>query len=275
MKDKKYNLKELEQLFFSSPPFLIRKNIPFYYNKTTQEFRQDPYENYAEMVLRQTRLHLSSQTWEAYPFQAINNWVKEELRTGQPFTSIADIGCGVGRLIGNIAVEFPMVTCYGIDYSYQLLRQASRYWREGRKLDINASQRGFLAEKVEGYELKNVHFALAKGEALPFANQSLEVICSSFALDRFEAPLAALKEMYRVLKSNGKLLLLSPLNFQKMNHWEQLYPTDKLLKQLQVIGFQLVKEVDVLEVKEPLDAHGNAVVWQVVAISLEVLKNKW
>ena len=49
------------------PSITHRKEIPFFHNKTPQEFKQDIYERYHEMVVRQSALHLADQLWGKYP----------------------------------------------------------------------------------------------------------------------------------------------------------------------------------------------------------------
>lgn len=252
-------------------PIKVRRNIPFYHDKTEAEFKKDKYENYAEVVTRQTRLHLAADAWKNYGFQPVLDWVFQAIKTTASPLAIVEIGCGVGRLIGELANHFPAAECCGIDYSYQLLRQAHDYWIIGRTIDLNDSNRGFLPEKIIGKFLPNIHFALAKGEALPFANNSLDLICSSFTLDRFFYPDIALEEMFRVMKKEGKVLIVSPLNFEEAAHWSQFFPKEKLLQAIKKVGFSVEKIASDIVVKEELDVHGNAIYWQCLGLCLKVV----
>jgi len=248
-------------------PFSFRRNIPFYYQKTEQEFKQDKYENYDEMVMRQTRLHLSEQAWSRYAFQPVLDWIFQEIDQGNPKT-IADIGCSVGRLIGELAIRFPTANCWGLDYSYQLLRQANDYWINGENFDLQNTNRGFKTEKLTGKQLKNLHFGLAKGECLPFEKEALNLVVSSFTLDRFDEPIIALEEMFRILENNGSALIVSPLNFQKRTHWAQCFPMVKLLSEIRKIGFKIERVTKNLIIKEPLDARKNSIHWDCLALNL-------
>lgn len=246
-------------------PLKYRRSIPFYHDKTASEFRQDPYENYAVMVTRQMRLHLAT---SPYPFQAVTDFINENIDFLKA-TSIADIGCGVGRLISDLAQSYPTADCYGIDYSYQLLKVADDYFVKGKTIEIDDATRGFSLVKKAGLQLKNAQFALAKAEQLPFANHSLSVVCSSFALDRFSDPLAALREMRRVLQPDGKVIIVSPMNFQKTAHWTDFYPLEKLLRTLEKIGFQIINTNKSINIKEPLDIHQNFIHWVATGIVLQ------
>lgn len=245
-------------------PINFRTNIPLFHNKTNTEFRIDPYERYNEMVIRQVALHLGDELWGNYPFQSVLDFVLEKFpHLEKP--KIADLGCGVGRLIGELAIRFPQGDCWGIDYSYQMLQQAHRFWLSKQTLHLDRSERGFPIIQVKGHELKNLQFGLAKAEDLPFENNSLDLICSSFLLDRLENPSKGLEEMHRVLKLDGKVILISPLNFQKKVHWEKFYPIDHLLNELSKIGFTSLEHQSKL-IKEPLDYHGNFIEWKCVTI---------
>lgn len=248
-------------------PLKTRRNIPFFYNKSEAEFRQDSYENYSEMVMRQTMVHLCDDWWDTYPHQAVLDWIRARIHHHSP-SKIADIGCGVGRLIGEMAQHYPDSECWGIDYSYQLLRQAYDYWVVGKTIAVNGEKKGFGKTQITGKSLDNLHFGLAKGEALPFEDGVLDLICSSFVLDRFDDPIQALQEMYRVLKPQGQLLMISPLNFQNPKHWEQFFPVSRLLEQFPKVGFLIKTVEENLSVKEPLDKRGNYVHWNCIAVDL-------
>jgi ubiquinone/menaquinone biosynthesis C-methylase UbiE len=54
----------------------------------------------------------------------------------------------------------------------------------------------------------NVSFSLTDAEALPFPDESFDTVVSSLTTCTFPNPVAALKEMARVCRTNGKILLL-------------------------------------------------------------------
>jgi ubiquinone/menaquinone biosynthesis C-methylase UbiE len=249
-------------------PVRIRRDIPFFYDKSEAEFRADIYERYEDAVVRQSILHLADDVWKGYPFQIILDWLNENL-PAQSNMQIADIGCSVGRLIGEIAEGFPDSQCHGLDYSYQMLRQAQDFWVNGKNLDLDLTKRGFESIRVKGKTLPNLHFGLAKAEILPFEDASLDVIFNSFLLDRVDNPLQTLNEMHRVLKKGGLLFSISPFNFQKAEDWNACYPFSKLKVQMQNIGFQMNRREETFVVKEYLDVGRNAVEWKCTAFSAQ------
>jgi ubiquinone/menaquinone biosynthesis C-methylase UbiE len=61
-------------------------------------------------------------------------------------------------------------------------------------------------EKLQNYP--NVSFKVANASKLPFANNSFDIIISANAFHYFEDPDVALKEMKRVLKPEGQVIIL-------------------------------------------------------------------
>lgn len=246
-------------------PLHTRHHIHFYCEKPEAAFRLDPYERYDEMVVRQTALHLADQLWDGYPFQPVLDWVLEKLDgyIDEKQTPVwLDIGCGVGRLIGEIAQRFPAAQCWGMDYSYQMLRRAHEYWLAGQTIELDAAGRGFPPCQLTGKALSNLSLGLTRAKDLPFADDTIHGITHSFLLDRTDDPLQALTEMYRVLAPEGKMLMVSPLNFQKKEHWQQFFPTAKLIRCVQSIGFRILDFQDNWIIEEPLDFRGNSLRWK-------------
>lgn len=246
------------------PAIHHRKGIPFFHDKTELEYKEDVYERYHEMVVRQSALHLADAFWEGYPFQPIFDFAEKHYPKEKGL-NILEVGCGVGRWIANLAKRYPESTCWGIDYSYQMLKRANECWVEGKEITIDLTDKGLGQHSIQGEQVKNVDFGLAKAEKLPFENDSQELVVSSFLLDRLENPIKGLEEMYRVLKPKGQLILVSPLNFKKAVHWEMYYPSSKLSNSVKKIGFEVLDWKEDMIVKEPLDGHGNLLRWKCLA----------
>lgn len=244
-----------------------RKGIPFYHQKTELEFQQDIYERFYEMVVRQSALHLADQLWRNYPFQPIFKFAEKHYPKEKDI-NILEIGCGVGRWIASLAKRYPDSTCWGIDYSYQMLKRANEFWVEGREISIDLSEKGLNVHSIKGEQFNHLKFGLAKAERLPFDESSQELIISSFLLDRLENPLKGLEEMFRVLKPSGKLIIITPLNFKKAEHWKIFYPPNKLSSILKEIDFEILEWDENIIINEPIDAHGNFVRWNCLGFAV-------
>jgi len=93
---------------------------------------------------------------------------------------ILDIGCAYGYFI-EIATKHGFI-CYGIDISNVALKEAKRH----------------------GEVIK------ATAELLPFKSNSLDVVTLFDVIEHLESPFKALKEVHRVLKRGGILIITTP-----------------------------------------------------------------
>ncbi len=247
-------------------PISYRGHIPFFCAKTESDFRKDPYERYDSMVIKQSALHLADELWGVYPMQAVLDFAEAFYPDTSPKT-ILELGCGVGRWIGDLAQRYPNADCWGGDYSYQMLKQAYEFWVAGQEISIDLRDKGFLQViKKRGLQSSNLQFGLAKAVDLPFADGTQDLIISSFLLERLDDLNAGLGEMHRVLNTNGRLILVTPLNFNQAEHWKQYYPAHKLSDVLIQLGFEIQAWQENIIVDEPLDARGNAVRWNCLGI---------
>lgn len=249
-------------------PICIRKGIPFFHDKSELEFKQDIYERYDDMVVRQSALHLADKFWNDYPFQPVLDFGKTYY-TDTKEINILEIGCGVGRWIASVAKLYPIANCWGIDYSYQMLKRAKEFWVDSQEILIDLSDKGLGRQSLMGEKLTNLNFGLAKTEALPFDEHSQDLVLSSFLLDRLDDPFKGLGEVLRVLKPSGRLVMVTPLNFQKAHHWEKLHPTNMLSIVLKELGFDIVDWQEDITIFEPLDHHGNRIEWKCLGFVVE------
>lgn len=247
-------------------PLYIKNHIPFYHDKSPSAKRADPYEAYDPMVIRQTAIAVMDEWWGGFPFSIIKDWVNDYVERSHK-KSVLELGCGVGRMIGDIATTFPNSICWGIDYSYQMLRQAYRLYKSEEELEIDLSRKGKGTTKVVGKNISNLYFGLAKAEELPFEDQQFDIVFSSFLMDRVEDPLLVISESIRVLKPRGILLIVTPMNLNKKSHWEDFYPVDKFITKLKPLNLELIELNQDMKVLEPLDRHGNGIHWNTVGMA--------
>lgn len=100
-----------------------------------------------------------------------------------PEMVVADVGTGTGFMIQGLA---PLVRkVYGFDASAGMVKVAAR--------------------NLEGFD--NVELRQADGLALPLEDESLDAIFANMYLHHIPEPPLALKEMARLLKGGGRLIL--------------------------------------------------------------------
>ena len=85
-----------------------------------------------------------------------------------------------------------------------------RYYPRGCRIiamDLSREMLNIARERAAKLSM-NVHFSLADAEALPFPDHCFDTVVSSLSTCTFPNPAAALKEMTRVCRPEGKVLLL-------------------------------------------------------------------
>jgi ubiquinone/menaquinone biosynthesis C-methylase UbiE len=110
--------------------------------------------------------------------------------------SLLDIGCGWGLLLKELARKDPSLKLFGIDISPEMVRVAKRNFQNSKQVEIK-----------EGSAAK-----------LPYKSNSFNTVTCILSFHHHPDSQQSLREMYRVLKPKGKLLLLDPFNdglFQK------------------------------------------------------------
>jgi ubiquinone/menaquinone biosynthesis C-methylase UbiE len=128
----------------------------------------------------------------------------------QPGEAVLDIGCGAGfdvfvaaRLVG------PQGRVVGVDVTLRMVEKAK--------------------EHLSHLALKYVAFQMGVAEALPFPDKDFEVVISNGVLNLTLNKDKAVKEIYRVLKPGGRLMMadmvlveaLPPEREQKIDNWYQ------------------------------------------------------
>ena len=107
----------------------------------------------------------------------------EIIRTINAHELVLDLGCGsaeIGREISNKGASY-----FGIDISTIGLKLAADYRKEG------------------------VSLTKCNVENIPFKDNSFDVVISVYSLEHFLYPEKILREAHRVLKQNGRIMILS------------------------------------------------------------------
>jgi SAM-dependent methyltransferase len=101
-------------------------------------------------------------------------------------TRVLDIGCGTGCFAGQVLEHFPRVQVTGLDLSDGMLHRARpRCHGTGGRL----------------------HLVQGDSERLPFADDSFDVVTCSHSFHHYPHQARVVAEMYRVLRSGGRLLI--------------------------------------------------------------------
>src|SRR3989344_8184435 len=145
---------------------------------------------------------------------------------------ILDVGCGTGRLLARLKGKFPMAKIYAIDLSKNMINVAK--------------------DKFGGIDAM-----VGNAENLPWKNNSFDIVTNSISFHHYGNPGKALSEVYRVLKHNGKFLLMdiNPAS-NKTRYFFNLiakyiirddhksfYRKNEIHKMFQRVGFTKIKQV--------------------------------
>ncbi len=130
----------------------------------------------------------------------------------QQDSSILDVGCGLGILTRKLAELAPAGIVWGVERSADQLAKAPR-------------------------DLANLHFQQADAHALPFEDNTFDVVFCRYLLEHVANPLLVLKEMSRVLKPGGKAFVQENNIFvttfdPDCPHFEALWRQFAVLQQL-------------------------------------------
>ncbi len=125
--------------------------------------------------------------------------ILEEIRK-EPFTSMLDAGCGTGAMLRLFEKDIPGKSYCGIDLSTEMIRVAKE----------NSS---------------SIDFRQGDCEALPFADDSFDVITCSMSFHHYPNVEKFFANVYRTLKPNGRFILRdmtskNPIVLWAVNHIE-------------------------------------------------------
>jgi SAM-dependent methyltransferase len=117
-----------------------------------------------------------------------------------PGITLLDIGSGAGFPLLEIAQRLGTAsTCYGLDP-----------W-------TNANERAKL--KMNNYDVQNVQIIDGSADAIPFPENTFDLIVSNLGINNFTNPALVIKECHRTLKPNGLINITTNLN----GHWRPFY----------------------------------------------------
>ena len=98
---------------------------------------------------------------------------------------VLDVGSGPGRVLMMIAERCPQLSVSGIDLSPEMMARATVV----------------AARRSGGHP---VEFQVADVVALPFADQSMDLVVSSISLHHWDDPAAGLRDIIRVLRPGAQ-----------------------------------------------------------------------
>jgi ubiquinone/menaquinone biosynthesis C-methylase UbiE len=112
--------------------------------------------------------------------------------TREKHLRILDLGCGAGVSAFALAESYPHADVIGVDIATKMIEKAR------------------LRHQVEFPQLSRLGFIEADATSLPFHDHSFDIAIGHSFLYLVPQKLKVLREVHRVLKSNGQLVLMEP-----------------------------------------------------------------
>lgn len=106
----------------------------------------------------------------------------KKILSNSKFNNCLDVGCASGYMISQIAAFFPYSKYFGIDIYDKAIDYAKKTY-------------------------PHIKFKTASADKLPFKDNTFDLILFYETIEHVENPKACLKEIKRVLKKNGTLIL--------------------------------------------------------------------
>ena len=168
--------------------------------------------------------------WDNYLSNSLSfliNWAEIP-----PEAAILDVACGTGEFAKLLLAKNPQQQITGIDISESMLEIAK--------------------EKLQAYSNANLYNTSVT--SLPFADESFDIVVCASAFHYFASPQLALAQMKRVLKPQGKLIILDWCRdyfFLKIvDAWlkitdsahQQCYTQAELNRMLSTANFNVIKQ---------------------------------
>jgi len=102
----------------------------------------------------------------------------------RPGNRLLDVGCGRGHVLALLRERFPRVSLFGIDLSRDMVRRARR--RSSADVSIHRGD----------------------SRHLPYRSEAFDVVISLASIKHWPDQAGGVREMHRVLKPGGRILLL-------------------------------------------------------------------
>jgi ubiquinone/menaquinone biosynthesis C-methylase UbiE len=218
-------------IFTDNEKIIINKYTEFYNNKIKEKKLNPNYLNpdslifmndgYAEIDDNdypfdsiETKNFILNKKYKNFKFQ-VNLYKRlldfAEIKNNNNIDVLIDVGCGKGGGVSFYKDFYNFDNCIGIDLT---------------NININ------IAKKHS----KSINFYVASATNLPINNNTVDIVTCVESVLYYDPILKFVKEIFRVLKNNGKILISMPINKQQEDNLKNTFLNN---------GFILDKEEDI------------------------------
>lgn len=170
-----------------------------------------------------------SKSWLVWPIDCWLFWIQKKVVKEVTVTKsslVLDVGCGAGRAL-ELFQRKSVKNVYGVDISPKMLQEARK--RLGKKTVLKR----------------------ACADQLPFQDNSFDIVTTMDSFHHFPNPEKAVREIYRVTQSKGRVYLADLNFFLPQVHWlfkklepghVKIYGKKELYSLLTKAGFSVVRQ---------------------------------
>lgn len=159
---------------------------------------------------------------------------KVEFARPQPADLALDVACGPGTFV--LALAPRVRSARGVDLTQEMLHQASEFQRQR--------------------EISNVHFDCGDAEQLPYADTAFDLVTCQCSIHHLPKPQLAVKEMIRVMKREGRLVIIDSLGPESDAKFELHNRIEKIRDPSHALTLRLTTFLEMFE------AHGLEIIHQ-------------
>lgn len=176
--------------------------------KNERDIKESMKEQYAK-IAQEGDSYCSGQTTSSDPVAYARSigYSQQEIR-GVPEGTVMSLGCGNPTAMAELR-QGEMVLDIGCGAGLDAFLAAQKVGRTGKVIGVDMTPE--MVEKAQDItkegKYKNVEFRLGAIENLPVADQSIDVAISNCVINHCPDKLAAFKEVFRVLKPDGRMLI--------------------------------------------------------------------
>ena len=143
--------------------------------------------------------------------------VKAGLARGEKFCRALDVGCAVGR--GSFELARHGQEVIGLDFSRRFIAAARELQRSGR-IAYARTEQGDLATPLvarlpPSIDRQRVRFLVGDAHRISAKLGTFDVVLAANLIDRLREPMRFLRQLPRVVKPGGRLILTSPYTWSE------------------------------------------------------------
>jgi len=151
-----------------------------------------------------------------------------ELAQPEPNQAVLDLCCGTGDLALQFACTEPRLSkIVGVDFSEEMLKIARN--KQRKKQALKQPEKQLVKNQTGRYKPPVIKWLYADAESVPLPGEQFDRVTCAFGIRNIQNLQTALREMSRLLKPRGRLVIL-----------EFALPRNRLLSALYECYFRLV-----------------------------------